>query len=124
MDGENCGVAPWVGLKRHPGRVDGPQMYCHSEYMGPTKEQRLQIRVDPGRKQLLERAADAAHQNLSAFVLGAASRHAEEVLAERSVIELSPQAAQAFSDALAQPARVNERLAAALDRPRQFRWVD
>jgi len=97
-------------------------MYCHSEYM--IKEQRLQIRVDPQRKQLLERAADATHQNLSAFVLQAASQHAEAVLAERSIIELSSQAAQAFSDALARPARVNERLAAALDRPRGFRWVD
>jgi uncharacterized protein (DUF1778 family) len=92
--------------------------------MSTTKEQRLQIRVDPQRKQLLERAADATHQNLSAFVLQAASQHAETVLAERSVIELPPQAAQAFSDALAQPALVNERLAAALDRPRGFRWVD
>jgi uncharacterized protein (DUF1778 family) len=92
--------------------------------MSTIKEQRLQIRVDSQRKQLLERAADVAHQNLSTFVLGAASRHAEEVLAERPVIELSPQAAKAFSDALAQPARVNERLAEALDRPRQFRWVD
>jgi uncharacterized protein (DUF1778 family) len=92
--------------------------------MSATREQRLQIRVDPQRKQLLERAADAAHQNLSAFVLGAASRRAEEVLAERAVVELSPQAAQAFSDVLAQPARVNERLAEALGRPRQFRWVD
>ena len=126
------------GLRPGPGRtgagtnaegcqcpgIDHRSVYCHSEYMGTLKEQRLQIRVDPQRKHLLERAADAAHQNLSAFVLGAASRHAEEVLAERSAIELSPQAAKAFSDALAQPARVNERLATALDRPRQFRWVD
>jgi uncharacterized protein (DUF1778 family) len=99
-------------------------VYCHSEYIATVKEQRLQIRVDPQRKQLLERAANATRQNLSAFVLQAASQHAEEVLAERSVIHLSPQAAQTFSEALAQPARVNERLAAALDRPRQFRWVD
>jgi uncharacterized protein (DUF1778 family) len=103
--------------------VDRKRLYCHSEYMSPIKEQRLQIRVDPQRKQLLERAADATHQNLSAFVLQAASQQAEAVLAERSVIALSPQAAQAFTDALAQPARVNERLAAALDRPRGFRWV-
>jgi uncharacterized protein (DUF1778 family) len=48
----------------------------------------------------------------------------DRVLAERSVISLSPNAAQAFSDALAQPAAVNERLAAALVRPRGFRWVD
>jgi uncharacterized protein (DUF1778 family) len=92
--------------------------------MTAIKEQRLQIRVDPRRKQLLERAAEATHQNLSAFVLQAASQHADEVLAERQVIELSPAAAQAFSEALAQPAQVNERLAAALQRSPRFRWVD
>ncbi|WP_246344868.1 DUF1778 domain-containing protein [Conexibacter arvalis] len=57
-------------------------------------------------------------------MLQAAAQHAEDVLAERTVIQLSPQAAQVFSEVLAQPARVNERLAAALDRPRGFRWVD
>lgn len=66
----------------------------------------MQIRVDPQRKQLLERAADAAHQSLSAFVLGAAARRAEDVLAGRAAIELSRMAAQAFSNALAQPPRV------------------
>lgn len=98
--------------------------YCHSEYMPTIKEQRLQIRVDPRRKQLLERAADATHQNLSAFVLGAASHHAEEVLAERLIIDLPPQAAKAFDDALTQPADVNQRLAAVLERPRHFDWLD
>jgi uncharacterized protein (DUF1778 family) len=92
--------------------------------MATTRGQRLQIRIDLQRKQMLERAADATHQNLSAFVLQAASQHAEDVLAERSVIQLSPQVAQAFSEALAQPASVNQRLADALDRPRRFRWVD
>lgn len=99
-------------------------MYCHSEYMATVKEGRLQIRVEPQQKQLLERAANATHQNLSAFVVQAAALHAEEVLAHRSVIRLSPDAAQAFSDALERPATVNTRLAAALDRPRGFRWVD
>ena len=99
-------------------------MYCQCEYMAVTKEQRLQIRVDPERKLMLERAASASDQNLSAFVLLAASQRAESVLAERQVIDLSPDAAKAFSEALAQPARVNERLTAALERPRRFRWVD
>ena len=99
-------------------------MYCHSEYMSSIKEQRLQIRVDPQRKQLIERAADATHQSLSAFLLQAAAVHAEEVLAERPVVNLSPEAAQAFNEALTQPALVNERLAIALQRPRGFRWVD
>jgi uncharacterized protein (DUF1778 family) len=88
------------------------------------KEGRLQIRVGAQDKQLLERAAQASRQNLSAFVMRAAALHAEAVLAERSVISLPPEAAQAFSDALASPATVNTRLAAALDRPRGFRWVD
>lgn len=92
--------------------------------MATTQGQRLQIRIDQPRKQMLERAAGATHQNLSAFVLQAASQYAEEVLAERRVIDLPPQAARAFSEALAKPARVNERLAAALGRPRRFRWVD
>lgn len=92
--------------------------------MATVKEGRLQIRVTAQDKQLLERAARATRQNLSAFVMRAAALHAEAVLAERSVVRLSPDAAQAFSDALAAPATVNERLAAALDRPRGFRWVD
>jgi uncharacterized protein (DUF1778 family) len=92
--------------------------------MAKVKEGRLQIRVEPQQKQLLERAARATHQSLSAFVMQAAALHADEVLAERSVIRLSPTAAEAFGEALERPATVNERLAAALDRPRGFRWVD
>lgn len=67
--------------------------------MAVGNEDGLQVRVEAQGKQLLERAA------------------------ERSVISLSPDAAQAFSDELARPAAVNERLAVALDRPRGFRWV-
>lgn len=99
-------------------------MYCHSEYMATVKDERLQIRVDPERKRLLERAAAASHQSLSAFVVQAAALYAEQALAERSVISLGPDAAEAFSAALERPAEVNDRLAAALQRKRGFRWVD
>lgn len=92
--------------------------------MATIKEERLQIRVDPADKSLLERAAAAAHLNVSAFVLQAAAARAEEVLAERPSIRLSARGARAFSEALAQPAQVNERLAAALQRPRNFTWLD
>ncbi|MGE4429060.1 MAG: DUF1778 domain-containing protein [Solirubrobacteraceae bacterium] len=88
------------------------------------KEQRLQIRVDPREKDLLERAAHATHQSLSAFVLRSAAENAESVLAERTRIDLGPEAARAFDEALSRPATVNDRLAAALERPRRFRWVD
>jgi uncharacterized protein (DUF1778 family) len=92
--------------------------------MTTIKDDRLQIRVDPTDKSLLERAAAAAHLNVSAFVLQAAAARAEEVLAERSSIRLSARAATAFTEALARPAQVNERLFAALHRPRRFAWLD
>ncbi|HET6871067.1 MAG TPA: DUF1778 domain-containing protein [Solirubrobacteraceae bacterium] len=92
--------------------------------MPTTKEERLQIRVGPADKTLLERAAAASHLNVSAFVLQAAAARAEEILAERSSIRLSSNAAVAFSEALERPAEVNDRLAQALRRKRKFRWLD
>ncbi len=92
--------------------------------MSSVKDERLQIRVDPAGKSLLERAAAASHVSVSAFVVQAAAARAEEVLAERSSIRLSPDAAAAFDEALERPGEVNERLAKALRRERKFRWLD
>ena len=92
--------------------------------MATVKEERLQIRVDPADKALLERAAAASHLNVSAFVVQAASSKAEEVLAERSSIRLSREAAIAFAEALERPAEVNDRLASAMRRNRKFSWLD
>lgn len=92
--------------------------------MATVKGQRLQIRVEPAEKAVLERAAAASHLNVSAFVLQAAALRAEEILAERRSIRLTPQAAEAFNEALDAPASVNERLGKALERPRKFTWLD
>lgn len=92
--------------------------------MAPLKAERLQIRVDPSDKALLERAAEATHLNVSAFVVQAAASAAEEILAERQTIRLSPRAAAAFSEALERPAEVNDRLGTALRRSRKFKWLD
>ena len=104
--------------------LDDPLLYCHCEYMATVKEDRLQIRINPADKALLERAAAASHLSVSSFVVQAAALKAEEVLAERSSIRLSPEAATAFSEALEKPAEVNDRLAAALRRARKFSWLD
>ena len=71
-------------------------------------------------------AAAASHLNVSAFndAAMAAAFRAEEVLAERQSIRLTPEAAQAFTEALDGPLGVNERLARALKRPRGFTWLD
>ncbi len=92
--------------------------------MPSVKDERLQIRVDPAGKSLLERAAAATHLSVSAFVTQAAAARAEEVLAERSSVRLSPAAATAFTEAMERPAEVNDRLAAALRRDRKFTWLD
>ena len=92
--------------------------------MTVTKDERLQIRVDQAEKRLLERAAEAAHVSVSAFVVQSAAAHAADVLAERQIVELGPDGAAAFNAALNAPAAVNRRLEAALDRPQGFRWLD
>jgi len=92
--------------------------------MTSTKDDRLQIRVAPERKRILEEAAESAHLSVSAFVLQAAEARADEILLERQLVRLAPQAAEAFTTALERPAEVNERLAAVLGRPRKFSWLD
>lgn len=112
-------------MSRCAGRpLDNRKTYCHCDAVPVTKDDRLQIRVDPAEKRLLERAAAVSHVSVSAFVLQSAALQASEVLAERSLIELSPAAAAAFSEAMSMPSAVNERLAAAMARPRQFRLLD
>ena len=49
---------------------------------------------------------------------------AQQVLADRPTIRLAPDAARAFGAALARPARVNARLAAALARTATVAWLD
>lgn len=92
--------------------------------MTVTKDERLQIRVDPAEKRLLERAAEASHVTVSAFVLQSAAAQASQVLAERQLIELGPDVAAAFTEALDAPSTVNQRLATALQRARKFQWLD
>ena len=72
----------------------------------------------------LEGAAAEAHLSVSAFVLQAASRAADNLLAERQAINLSPEAAAVFTEALNHPARLNERQSVALQRPAKFSWLD
>ncbi|WP_219070293.1 type II toxin-antitoxin system TacA family antitoxin [Candidatus Mycobacterium methanotrophicum] len=88
------------------------------------KDGRLQLRVDATSKRRLEEAAAEAHLSVTAFVLQAANQAADNVLAERQTIHLSPDSAAIFAEALNQPARVNERLAATLKRPTKFTWLD
>jgi uncharacterized protein (DUF1778 family) len=88
------------------------------------KDDRLQLRVDEASKRRLSEAASETHLSVTAFVLQYALRAADDVLAERQAIRLDPTAAAAFTEALNSPAQINERLAAALQRPSRFTWLD
>ncbi|WP_191498231.1 type II toxin -antitoxin system TacA 1-like antitoxin [Mycobacterium simulans] len=58
--------------------------------------------------------------NITAFVLQAANRAADDAPAERQAAHLSPDAEAASTEALDRPAGVNERLAKALQRLAKF----
>jgi uncharacterized protein (DUF1778 family) len=92
--------------------------------MTSMKDDRLQLRVDVTSKWRLEEAAAEPHLSVSAFVLQAASQGADNLLAERQSIHLSPDSAAVFTEALNDPARVNKRRAATLKRPAKFTWLD
>ena len=92
--------------------------------MAAMKDGRLQLRVDAVARRRLEQAASEAHLSVAAFVLQAANRAADEVLAERETFRLSSDAAAALDEALTRPGRVNERLAQALRKPAKFSWLD
>ena len=68
--------------------------------MTSMKDDRLQLRVDATSKRRLEEAAAEAHLSVTAFVLQAASRAADNLLAQRQTIRLSPDSAAVFTEAL------------------------
>lgn len=46
------------------------------------KTARIEVRTDPAREALLKQAASLTNQTLTAFILDAASRRADEIIAE------------------------------------------
>jgi uncharacterized protein (DUF1778 family) len=92
--------------------------------MSVMRDERLQVRVDAVTKRRLEDAAAATGVSLSAFVVQAAQVQAAQVLADRAVLALSGEVADAFEAALARPGQVNEQLLAALKRPVKADWLD
>jgi uncharacterized protein (DUF1778 family) len=85
------------------------------------KDQRLNIRTSSEAKSLVEEAARLSHMGVSEFVLQAAVRSAEQVLADQTRIEVSPEAWDEFVALLDRPARVIPALRDAAEAPNPFR---
>lgn len=82
------------------------------------KSGRIEARLTPAQKELLQRAADARGQTLTEFVVRASEEAAAKVLRESGLIVLDARDSRALADALLGPARPSARLRAAAARYR------
>ena len=81
------------------------------------KVDRLELRLEPDRRMLLDEAAAASGMSTSAFVLAHATEAASQVLADRTIFVLPPDRWNAFVELLDRPEQPMEGLAAFLARP-------
>ncbi len=96
-------------------------MSTHVAAMRPSaKQDRFSIRTSTEEKALVERAAELSRMSMSQFVVQAAVRSAETVLADQTRFTLAPDMWAAFTDALDRPAREIAELKAAAAKESPF----
>jgi uncharacterized protein (DUF1778 family) len=76
----------------------------------PARRETLNLRIKPEERGLIDRAARLQGKNRTDFVLEAARRAAEDALADRTLMIVSPEAYAAFVKRLDAPPSPNERL--------------
>lgn len=81
------------------------------------KTERVDVRISPSVKQLLQEAAHASHKNVSEFLLDAGVTAATQTLAERRRFVLGEAQWQAFQEALDRPVKSKPRLKKLLHEP-------
>lgn len=77
---------------------------------------RLDFRLSPEHKSLIEQAAKAMGQTVSSFAVAALLKASEEAIRSETTLRLTARDAQLFLDLLDDPAEPNEALKAAADR--------
>lgn len=80
-----------------------------------TKQERINLRLKPAAKQVLERAASFEGRTVSNFILTSAMAQAERTIQEHEVMRLNARDSEAFFKALSRPVRLNSKLLAALE---------
>ena len=81
------------------------------------RSEKLDLRLTPGAKQTLQRAATTAQRSATDFVLESALASAAETLADRQSFLLDPEQWEVFVAALDAPPQVHPRLARLLQEP-------
>ena len=82
-----------------------------------SKSERIDVRASAPVNLLLQQAAQAAHKNVSEFLLDAGIVAANQTLADRLRFELSPDQWTAFQAALDQPVSTKPKLRKLLKEP-------
>ena len=80
------------------------------------KMDRLEARISPVQKKIIERAASLRGTSVTDFVLSAAQQAAMETIRDFEMLSLGGKASQAFVDALLNPPAPNAALRAAAKR--------
>lgn len=83
----------------------------------PLRSEKLDLRLTPGAKQTLQRAAAAAQRSVTEFVLESALASAAETLADRQSFQLDQDRWEAFVNALDAPPQAHLRLERLLREP-------
>ena len=89
------------------------------EPLASGKVERLEARITPLQKELLERAAAIEGRTLTDFVVSSAQTAARRVIQEHEVFELNARDREVFVHALLKPPAPNEKLRKAARRYRQ-----
>lgn len=82
-----------------------------------TKTERIDVRLSPSSKALLQEAAKASHKNVSEFILEAGIVAANQALAERRLFLLDEAWWNEFQEILDRPVQKKPRLSKLLNEP-------
>lgn len=82
-----------------------------------TKTERIDVRLSPSSKALLQEAAKASHKNVSEFILEAGIVAANQALAERRLFLLDEARWNEFQEVLDRPVQQKPRLSTLLNEP-------
>ncbi len=88
--------------------------------MATREYERIDLRTTAEMKELIVRAASTVGMTVSAFLLGAAQTRAQEILAEQEMVTLTARDWVAFVNALDSTEKPRPKLAAAMQRHREW----
>ena len=86
------------------------------EQITETKIERLQARLTPDQKALIQQAAELEGRSLTDFVVSAAATTAKKVIEDTNILRLSMSDQQAFAEALSNPPKATGALERAFKR--------